>query len=326
VDDDAPWRGTEGGSRSPTTHLASRCVEREVVAVSTEVLVVDGGFPAVGRPRRFAPRMVSHRGRRWAGARETLLLGLLLGAYSLVRLIAPDGPGDAAMRAVQILNLERATTLDVELPVIRAITSSPIAAMSASVWYASAHYVVTAGVLTALWFRAREKYRALRRVLVLATAAALVFYLVMPTAPPRLLAGAYPDVLAQTAGAGWWGSQGSAPRGLGGLTNQLAAFPSMHAGWALWVAVAAFVASRARVWRVLGVLHALVTAIVVVGTANHWVLDVLAGWVLVVLAAGVLLGRRGGHVSMVRDSEHFAYVKCGSGRPRWADARTYGRS
>ena len=30
----------------------------------------------------------------------------------------------------------------------------------------------------------------------------------------------------------------SAPRGLGGFTNQLAAFPSLHAGWALWVALA----------------------------------------------------------------------------------------
>ena len=35
---------------------------------------------------------------------------------------------------------------------------------------------------------------------------------------------------------GWWGSDASAPRGLGELTNQLAAMPSLHVGWAVWVA------------------------------------------------------------------------------------------
>ena len=54
----------------------------------------------------------------------------------------------------------------------------------------------------------------------------------LPTAPPRLFGG-YTDVLALTSADGWWGGDASAPKGLGGLTNQLAAFPSLHAGWAL---------------------------------------------------------------------------------------------
>ena len=43
-----------------------------------------------------------------------------------------------------------------------------------------------------------------------------------------------------------------------------------------------------RVWRTLGWAHALVTAFVVVGTGNHWLLDVVGGWAVVAVAwAGV---------------------------------------
>ena len=61
--------------------------------------------------------------------------------------------------------------------------------------------------------------------------------MLMPTAPPRFIGG-YVDVLSLHAADGWWGADASAPRGLGGLTNELAAFPSLHAGWSLWVALA----------------------------------------------------------------------------------------
>ena len=111
-----------------------------------------------------------------------------------------------------------------------------------SFWYATAHYVVTAVVLVWLYRRGADVYVPARRALLVGTIIALVAYLLLPTAPPRLFGG-YADVLALTSGDGWWGGDASAPKGLGGLTNQLAAFPSLHAGWALWVAM---VLQRAR--------------------------------------------------------------------------------
>jgi hypothetical protein len=70
---------------------------------------------------------------------------------------------------------------------------------------------------------------------------------------------------------------------MGWLTNQLAAFPSMHAGWALWVALAITAATASRALRTLGWAHAITTVVVVVGTGNHWVLDIVAGWAVVYL-------------------------------------------
>ena len=62
----------------------------------------------------------------------------------------------------------------------------------------------------------------------------------------------------------------------------------MHAGWALWVAWVLQREVRHRPGRcatpVLGWAHAVVTAVVIVGTGNHWVLDAVGGWVVVAAA------------------------------------------
>jgi membrane-associated phospholipid phosphatase len=73
---------------------------------------------------------------------------------------------------------------------------------------------------------------------------------------------------------------------MGQYTNQLAAFPSLHAGWSLWCAIMLQRHARHGAVKVVGWAGALITAVVVIGTANHWVLDVLVGWMVVV--AGVV--------------------------------------
>ena len=120
----------------------------------------------------------------------------------------------------------------------------------------------------------------------------LAAYLLMPTAPPRFIGG-YVDVLSLHAADGWWGADASAPRGLGGLTNELAAFPSLHAGWSLWVALALQVYATRKWVRVLGWLYAVGTAVVIVGTGNHWVIDALVGWLVILVgwAAARAVGR-----------------------------------
>ena len=90
-------------------------------------------------------------------------------------------------------------------------------------------------------------------------------------------------MLSLHAADGWWGADASAPRGLGGLTNELAAFPSLHAGWSLWVALALQVYATRKWVRVLGWTYAVGTAIVIVGTGNHWVIDALVGWLVILL-------------------------------------------
>ena len=153
----------------------------------------------------------------------------------------------------------------------------------ASYWYATLHYLVTAAVLVWLYRRGAADYLPARPALAMATILGLVLYLMVPMAPPRLLDG-YVDVLQLHASAGWWGGDASAPRGLGGLTNQLAAFPSLHAGWALWVALVVRRHVPVRWVRGLAWAYAAGTTIVIVGTANHWLLDAVVGWIVVLAA------------------------------------------
>ena len=83
--------------------------------------------------------------------------------------------------------------------------------------------------------------------------------------------------MAQYGSYGWWGSDASAPRGMGHLTNQYAAMPSLHVGWSLWCGIMLFRFGRHWTIRTLGVIYPVVTTLVVLGTANHYLMDAAAG-------------------------------------------------
>jgi hypothetical protein len=75
--------------------------------------------------------------------------------------------------------------------------------------------------------------------------------------------------------------------------NLYAAMPSLHVAWATWCAVAVITATRSR-WRQLAWLYPWVTVLVVLASANHFLLDAADG--LAVLGLGLLgtAGHRAG--------------------------------
>ncbi|GAB3269087.1 phosphatase PAP2 family protein [Kineosporia babensis] len=219
----------------------------------------------------------------WRGIRELVLLGALWGVYSLSRLLASAELEPALARAQSVLETEQFLGLHHELSFNHFVAGHEVLAVASSYYYAAAHYLVTAAVLGLLWYRGPQIYQQARNGLVLATVMALAAYITMPTAPPRFVPG-YLDVLAENADLGWWGAGHSLPGEMGQLTNELAAMPSMHAGWALWVALAVALVTRNPWLRSLGWAHALLTGLVVIGTGNHWTLDVLIGWAVVSIA------------------------------------------
>ena len=221
---------------------------------------------------------------RWVrGIFELVLIMGLWVVYSLARLLADTNMQPALERANELLHLEGLIGIQWEVPLNQLFTDHRVIGLAGSYWYATLHYVVTAGVLIWLWRLGADRYGPARRALVIGTLLGLMAYISLPTAPPRFIGG-YVDVLSLHAADGWWGADASAPRGLGGLTNELAAFPSLHAGWSLWVALALQIYATRKWVRVLGWLYALGTSIVIIGTGNHWVIDAIMGWL--VIAAG----------------------------------------
>jgi PAP2 superfamily len=217
----------------------------------------------------------------WRSALIELVLVLTLYvAYSGSRMFASDALRPARQRAAELLDVESTLHLSWEATLNQWFVVVRGLGLFGSFWYATAHYLVTGIVLIWLYRRGRDAYVPARRALLIGTIIALAAYLLVPTAPPRLFGG-YTDVLALTSADGWWGADASAPKGLGGLTNQLAAFPSLHAGWAFWVAIVVQKHARRRWVRGAGWLHAMVTGLVVIGTGNHWTIDVLVGWLVI---------------------------------------------
>ncbi|MDH2416322.1 phosphatase PAP2 family protein [Nocardioides sp. CER19] len=236
-------------------------------------------------------RRASRASRIRPGARELAVLGLLYVAYSLVRVLASDDLVSAASHAADILHLEQMLHLDVERWLNDFFYAHHVLEVGASFYYAAAHYLVTPAVLFWLWRRHRAHYLGARRALAGASLVALALFLIVPTEPPRLFGG-YHDLLALTADVGWWSTSASAPQGLGDLTNQLAAMPSMHVGWALWCALVVATCARSRILRIAGWAHPLLTALVVVGTGNHWILDAVVGAAIVLVAWTIYLGNQ----------------------------------
>lgn len=242
-------------------------------------------LPTTGRVVSTARRAVTT-----SGVHEIALLAGLWIVYSASRLVASDDLASARQRAVEILNLERLLHLDIEHWLNHALTPITEIAVPMSFWYASLHYLVTPLVLAFLFFRHRADYPRARNALVIGSSIGLVVYMLMPTAPPRLMPGGhYLDALAQTASFGWWSGHASAPAGLGHMTNELAAMPSLHVGWTIWVAWAVWKHTNVA-GRAIALTYVAVTTLVVVATGNHWVLDAVAGAVVIVI--GVVVSGR----------------------------------
>ncbi|MFI0820469.1 phosphatase PAP2 family protein [Streptomyces sp. NPDC021098] len=227
-----------------------------------------------------APRAGVTLGSRPRWWTELPLIAVVYLAYAGGRLLGQGDVSTAVGHGLAILRFERRFNIDFESPLNDFFTSHAWIGIPADFVYASLHYAATPAVLVWLWKRGRSAdYRFARTWLLITTMIGLIGFVVVPTCPPRLLEAGqgFVDTMAQYSSYGWWGGDASAPRGMGGLTNQYAAMPSLHVGWALWCGIALWWQGRS-VWpKIVAVVYPLLIALVVMGTANHYFLDAAAG-------------------------------------------------
>ncbi|MBC7269190.1 MAG: inositol phosphorylceramide synthase [Streptomyces sp.] len=218
--------------------------------------------------------------------RELLLVAGLFLAYKAGRLLGPDHTDGAFPNAHRVWDLERALRLPDEGSVQSLLLHGEALARLANTYYATVHFPATAAFLVWLYLRRPAHYVWARRVLATVTAAALVVHLVFPLAPPRMLTATGLTDTARVFGPSVYGPPESDQ-----LSNQFAAMPSLHFGWALMLAVGLIVATGSRL-RWLWLLHPALTLLVIVGTANHYWLDALVAAVLLTLALAVIQAPR----------------------------------
>jgi hypothetical protein len=209
--------------------------------------------------------------------RELLLVAGLFLVYKFGRQLATGHTAEAFRNADRVWDVERWLRLPGEGAVQSLLLHGDTLVRVANTYYATVHFPATATFLIWLYLRRPAHYVWARRVLAAVTAAGLVVHLLFPLAPPRMLAATGLVDTAQVYGPSVYG-----PPETDHLSNQFAAMPSLHFGWALMVAIGLIVATRSR-RRWLWLLHPLLTLLVIVGTANHY-------WVDALVAAALLGG------------------------------------
>ncbi|MFC4507274.1 MULTISPECIES: phosphatase PAP2 family protein [Streptomyces] len=214
--------------------------------------------------------------------RELLLVAGLFLVYKFGRQLATGHTAEALRNAQDVWNAERWLRLPGEGAVQSLLLHGDVLARIANTYYATVHFPATLAFLVWLYLRRPAHYVWARRVLAAVTAAALVLHLAFPLAPPRMLAATGLVDTARVYGPSVYG-----PPSTDHLSNQFAAMPSLHFGWALMVAIGLIVATRSR-WRWLWLLHPLLTLLVIVGTANHYWLDAVVAGALLGIALAVI--------------------------------------
>jgi hypothetical protein len=220
---------------------------------------------------------------RWSqaivpAANEFALVAGLYSIWRIARQLPLDHEQGAIERAHQIVDWEQRLRLPTELALQQFVLAHDWLARFANSYYALLHVPALLIFLVWLFVRHRDEYPHWRNGLVLLTACCLVIRFVR-VAPPRFLSELGYIDLSTRYGFDLYGPVGT------GVSDQFAAMPSIHVGWAAVVSFGVFMVTTS-LWRWVVLCHVVVTGLVVAATGNHWWLD---GLVAVGLLAGCLV-------------------------------------
>ena len=229
---------------------------------------------------------------RLPAAAELATIGAGYLGYALVRLAIHADRQAAFAHAAQLWQAERRMHLRIEPWLNGLAAAHPALAEAAGYYYGLLHFLVTLLVLAWLYWRRPAAFGRLRSALVLATTAANVVFWAWPAAPPRLAVPGMTDILVTHDILG-----AADPHGATSLVNLYAAMPSLHVAWAAWCATAIVITTRSR-WRHLAWAYPAATTLVVLASANHFLLDAAGG--LAVTGLGMLAASRPGRLAAGR--------------------------
>ncbi len=223
----------------------------------------------VAAGRRHLPRGWSDLG---------LQLGIWFGfavLYQLARSFADRNPDKAFANGYRVLDFEtRVAHRLYELTFQQFVDQRHLLETAVSWTYWNSEFTVVG--LTVLWvyLRRHDAFVGFRNSILLANTIGLLGYVVMPTAPPRLLGVGFVDQhrdgLVQLA------------------ANPYAAMPSLHAGDALIVGVVMFTVCRSWWAKALWAAWPAWVWFSVMATGNHFWLDCVAGIGVALLAMAVV--------------------------------------
>ena len=239
----------------------------------------------IGLASRRVIDAVSQR-RVYRDAFEIGLVALAFLLYFLVRGGVVDRDAEALRNAGDIIDLERALGFFWEPELHAAIIDygALVQLFNAIYFWLDFPLIVAIG-LWLYFFGHRHEYTVARDALLASGAIALVVYYLYPVAPPRLLPPGYGFDFIDTVNE--FTNFSYQAQSMQPFVNPYAAVPSLHYGWAVLVGGVLIWATK-NVWlRALGVFMPIGQLSAIVVTANHYILDAMAG--LIVAFLGLLV-------------------------------------
>ena len=210
--------------------------------------------------------------RCFSGKRE---VAIGLGVYALYLLASRRKRGEAgrlqaARNAEHVVALERRLGMHVEPRLQEPLLPHRRLLGILNVAYVFSNAALTVGFLMRLYARRHPEFHRYRRAAVLTTLACQPVFYLFPCAPPRSL-DHFVDTIADVSGIDL--DSGAVAQ----LYDPLAAMPSIHVAYAVVTAAGIAEASESPVLRALAPAYPPLVAAVVFVTANHYVLDAVAG-------------------------------------------------
>lgn len=219
-------------------------------------------------------------------SRFLLELVLILGgffAYHLVRGAVNSRVEDAFANAAGLIHVERSLGIFWEVQLQGLVLSHDVLVRLFNWIYIWGFLPVVGGLALWIFFFRPRSFALYRNAFLISGAIGLIFYITLPVAPPRFLPDlGFIDTVTQKDNI-YHLLQNPA------LVNEYAAMPSLHLGWNLLVGLALFRTTSLWYTKAFGLLMPVLMLAAVVFTANHYLLDTVAG-VAVVLAALWLAG------------------------------------
>jgi uncharacterized membrane protein YbhN (UPF0104 family) len=223
-------------------------------------------------PRSIITAIGTRLPRGWGDlGRQLAIFAALDMAYELSRTLAVGDRSTALRHAHSIVNTERSLGLFHELDVQHWAMNAPSIVMSVANWtYFNCQFTLTFGFVLWVYLRRNEYYTRLRNLIATINVVGLAGYIFFPAAPPRMLTDlGFVDSLNQTGVNHHSGL-------IAALSNPYAAMPSLHTAYAITVGVTGLAVTRSRL-RFLWVGYPALVVFSIIATANHFILDAVAG-------------------------------------------------
>lgn len=202
--------------------------------------------------------------------RQVGIVTAAVAAYFGVRGATEAATDRALANAATVVDFERSAGLFHESWLQSTFAGTPAVATFFNWIYIWGHWPVI--VVTLIWLARTnpEIYFRTRNAMLVSGAIGLLVFTLFPLAPPRLAELGMTDTVTQSSDA-YRVLQPTM------FTNQYAAMPSLHVGWDLLIGLAILAAARGPLLRAFGATMPVLMVAAVVLTANHYIVDAIAG-------------------------------------------------